>query len=97
MAEVGALSEPVRPVGPDGIPDTDVMSRLAVRHDDSLENVATRLTLWDRQVNKESTSDSQQVLGPVRSAQQHADTGRPVALVALPWQLLVTPPWKFRL
>eukprot|EP00878_Enallax_costatus_P045167 GHUV01054135.1.p2 GENE.GHUV01054135.1~~GHUV01054135.1.p2 ORF type:complete len:119 (-),score=18.86 GHUV01054135.1:289-645(-) len=59
MAEVGAMSEPVRPVGPDGSPDTDVMSRLAVRHDDSLENVANRLALWDRQVNKAATPGSQ--------------------------------------
>lgn len=44
------MSEPVRPVKADGNPDTDVMARLAVRHDDSLENVANRLSLWDRQV-----------------------------------------------
>lgn len=54
IAETGAMSEAVRPLRPDGSPDTDIMSRLAVRHDDSLENVANRLTLWDRQVSSVS-------------------------------------------
>lgn len=51
LAEAGALSEAVRPLRPDGSPDTDVMARLVVRHDDSAENVANRLALWDRQVS----------------------------------------------
>jgi hypothetical protein len=51
LAEAGALSEAVRPLKPDGSPDTDVMARLVVRHDDSAENVANRLALWDRQVS----------------------------------------------
>lgn len=51
LAEAGALSAAVTPVKPDGSPDADVLARLAVRHDDSLENVANRLTLWDRQVS----------------------------------------------
>eukprot|EP00879_Flechtneria_rotunda_P032088 GHRR01035240.1.p1 GENE.GHRR01035240.1~~GHRR01035240.1.p1 ORF type:complete len:660 (+),score=243.45 GHRR01035240.1:528-2507(+) len=50
LAEPGALSEAVRPVKADGSPDQEVLQRLAVRHDDSLENVANRLALWDRQV-----------------------------------------------
>ena len=50
MAESGAMSEAVRPVRPDGGCDAEVVARLAVRHDDSLENVANRLALWDRQV-----------------------------------------------
>jgi hypothetical protein len=51
LAEAGAQSEPVRPLRPDGSPDTDVLARLVVRHDDSAENVANRLALWDRQVS----------------------------------------------
>jgi hypothetical protein len=51
LAEAGAQSEPVRPVRSDGSPDTDVLARLVVRHDDSAENVANRLALWDRQVS----------------------------------------------
>lgn len=50
LAEAGALSEAVRPLRPDGSIDADAMARLAVRHDDSLDNVANRLALWDRQV-----------------------------------------------
>jgi hypothetical protein len=51
LAEPGALSEAVRPLKPDGNVDADVMGRLSVRHDDSMQNVANRLTLWDRQVS----------------------------------------------
>lgn len=51
MAEPGALSEAVRPVKADGSPDTEVLARLVVRHDDSAENVANRLALWDRQAS----------------------------------------------
>jgi hypothetical protein len=51
LAEAGALSEAVRPLKPDGSVDADIMARLSVRHDDSLQNVANRLALWDRQVS----------------------------------------------
>lgn len=51
LAEAGALSEAVRPLKPDGSVDADVMAPLSVRHDDSLQNVANRLALWDRQVS----------------------------------------------
>jgi hypothetical protein len=51
LAEPGALSEAVRPLKPDGSVDADVMGRLSVRHDDSMQNVANRLALWDRQVS----------------------------------------------
>lgn len=50
LAEAGALSEAVRPLRPDGSVDTEVAARLSVRHDDSPQNVANRLALWDRQV-----------------------------------------------
>jgi len=50
LAEAGALSEAIRPLKPDGTVDTDTMARLSVRHDDSPQNVANRLALWDRQV-----------------------------------------------
>lgn len=50
LAEPGALSEAVLPLRPDGSVDADVMARLSVRHDDSMQNVANRLALWDRQV-----------------------------------------------
>jgi hypothetical protein len=55
LAEPGALSEPVRPLRPDGSVDADVMARLSVRHDDSMQNVANRLALWDRQVSRHVT------------------------------------------
>eukprot|EP00775_Hariotina_reticulata_P013032 gene13032-13161_t len=50
MAEAGALSELVRPLKPNGGLDNEVVARLAIRHDDSSENVTTRLTVWDKQV-----------------------------------------------
>lgn len=52
LAEAGAMSEAIRPVRPDGSPDTAVLTRLSVRHDDSLENVSNRLALWDLQVRQ---------------------------------------------
>jgi hypothetical protein len=51
MAEAVALSEAVRPLKPNGSLDAEVAARLAVRHDDSPENVTTRLAVWDRQVS----------------------------------------------
>jgi hypothetical protein len=43
-------SEPVHPLRADGSADKEVLARLEVRHDDSDENVARRLALWDLQV-----------------------------------------------
>lgn len=53
LAEAGALSEAIRPLKPDGSVDADIMARLSVRHDDSMQNVANRLALWDRQASVE--------------------------------------------
>lgn len=53
LAEPGALSEAVRPLKPDGSVDAEVLARLSVRHDDSMQNVANRLALWDRQVGQQ--------------------------------------------
>lgn len=52
MAEAGALSEAVKPLKSDGAPDAEVTARLSVRHDDSPQNVANRLALWDSQVGQ---------------------------------------------
>jgi hypothetical protein len=52
LAEAGSLSEAVKPLKPDGSVDADVLARLSVRHDDSLQNVANRLALWDRQASR---------------------------------------------
>ena len=45
-----STSEPIKPLTSDGKLDQEVMARLSVRHDDSQENVARRLRLWDKQV-----------------------------------------------
>jgi adenylate kinase family enzyme len=47
IAGPGARSEAIQPLGPDGKPDAQAAARLEVRHDDSQENVARRLKLWD--------------------------------------------------
>jgi hypothetical protein len=45
-----SASEAVRPLMADGKVNQNILARLSVRHDDSQENVARRLRLWDRQV-----------------------------------------------
>ncbi|GAX74660.1 hypothetical protein CEUSTIGMA_g2108.t1 [Chlamydomonas eustigma] len=42
-----ALCATIEPVGKDGKPDAEIMTRLHPRHDDSEENVKARLALWD--------------------------------------------------
>jgi hypothetical protein len=51
MAEPGALSAAIRPIKPDGSPDSEVEARLQERHDDTQDNVANRLRLWDKHVS----------------------------------------------
>jgi hypothetical protein len=50
LPEGPAASEPIQPLLPGGGVDVARLGRLAVRHDDSEDNVAHRLALWDKQV-----------------------------------------------